>query len=147
MLVITIVCGLLLFVGIVSALSAFERFAARKFNHRFFTVGAFGAAAAALGCIVGGHSWWQAVLEQGGDPLNGLVLMAIGVIIVIGMLIQNLRRAGLLVGLCGSVLQASVFGVIGSFGLVVLGVGLALSFVGVLALSAGATPVYVVNRW
>ena len=63
------------------------------------------------------------------------------------MLIRNVRRAGVLVGTCGCVLQASVFSVIGSFGLVVLGVGVALGFVGVLALTAGASPVYIVNRW
>lgn len=147
MLVITILGGLLAITLVIWALSAFERFTARRYNHRFFTTGSFGAAALALGFVWGGRFWWQAVLEQGGDVLNGLVLMVLGAIIILGMLIRNVTRAGLLVGTCGSVLQASVFGVIGSFGLIVLGVGLVVSFVGVLALSAGATPVYVVNRW
>lgn len=147
MLVITIVGCLLAITLVIYALSAFERYAAHRFNHRFFTLGAFFASAAALGFIFGGRYWWQVAIEQGGDALNGIALMALGAILAFGIFVRNLRRAGLVVGTCGSVLQASVFGVIGSFGLVVLGVGLALGFAGVLALSAGASPVYVVNRW
>jgi hypothetical protein len=147
MLVISILGGLLAVALVIYALSAFERYAARRFNHRFFTLGAFAAAAAAVGCIVGGRYWEQAALEQGGDVSNGVVLIALGALTVVGIFVRNVRRAGMLVGGCGSVLQASVFGVLGSFGLIVLGVGLALGFVGVLALSVGASPVYVVNRW
>ena len=147
MLVITILGGLLAITLVIWALSAFERFTARRYNHRFFTTGSFGAAALALGFVWGGRFWWQAALAQGGDALNGIVLIGLGALIVLAMLVRNLRRAGLVIGTCGSVLQATVFGVLGSFGLVVLAVGLVLGFVGVLAISAGAQPVYVVNRW
>lgn len=147
MLVISILGGLLAVALVIYALSAFERYAAQRFHHRFFTLGAFFAAAAAIGCIVGGRYWGQAALEQGEDVSNGLVLQALGALMMVGIFVRNVWRAGMLVGTCGSVLQASVFGVIGSFGLIVLGVGLVLGFVGVLALNVGASPVYVVNRW
>jgi hypothetical protein len=147
MLVITIAGCLLAITLVIWALSAFEDFAARRYNHRFFTVGSFFATAAAVGCILGGRYWWQLALQQSGDVLNGIVLMALGSVLVLGMIIRNLRRAGCVVGACGSVLQVSVFGTLGSLGLVALGVGLLLSFVCVLLLSVGATQVYVVNRW
>lgn len=147
MLVIAIL-GALLAVGLVAyALRTFELYAARRFNHRFFTVGAFAMAAAAIGCIAGGRCWWQAAIEQGEDVSNGIVLIALGAIVALGIFIRNVRRAGVLIGTCGTMLQASVFGVLGSFGLIVLAFGLAVGFVGVLALSIGASPVYVVNRW
>jgi hypothetical protein len=133
----------LAFVG----LRAFERYTAGRFGHRFFTTGYFLGASAALGCTYAGYYWWTMARESGGDELNGLALMGLGAAIVLGIVIRNIRRTGVVIGTCGTLLQVLLFGVVGSFGVVAFVGGLVIGFVGVVAMSAGASPVYVVNRW
>jgi hypothetical protein len=124
------------------ALLAFERHSVRRYGYMFFTKGAFTAAAIATGCIVCGHNWWLSS-QVDGDPLNGLVLVVIGSVFALTLVVRNLRRTGVVVGTCGSVLQAAVFGVMGWVGLMALAVGFLLLL---LALGS-AKPVWVVNRW
>lgn len=125
-----------------TALLAFERHSIRRYGYMFFTKGAFAAAAIATVCIVCGHTWWLSS-RMDRDPLNGVVLIVMGSIVAMTLVIRNLRRTGVVIGTCGSVLQAAVFGVMGSFGLVALAVGFLL-----LLLTLGsAKPVWVVNRW
>jgi hypothetical protein len=127
---------------LLAALLRFEQHAVRRYGHQFFTRGAFAAAAIAVGCIVGGRHWWLASRADGG-PLNGLLLIVAGAIVAVAMIARNLRRTGIVMGACGSLLQVAVFGAIGYFGLIALAIG----FLCVLLVAGGTKPVWVVNRW
>lgn len=126
-----------------AALMRFEQYALRRYGHRFFTIGAFAAAAVAGGCILGGRSWWIASRAHDGDLLNGALLIVIGTIVAAALIARNLRRTGIVMGTCGSVLQVSVFTVVGYLGLFALAIG----FLVLLLMAAGAKPVWVINRW
>ena len=142
MIVLTVLAVLLAVVLMLAALLWFERHALQRYGHQFFTKGAFAAAAVAAACIVGGRHWWLASRGDG-DPLNGILLIALGSIVGLALVARNLRRTGLVIGTCGSLLQVSVFGVIGYFGLVVLAIG----FFFMLLVLGNAKPVWMVNRW
>jgi hypothetical protein len=100
----------------------FEQHAVRRYGHKFFTKGAFAASAVAAGCIVGGWQWWLASRVEG-DPLNGVLLIVLGTCVAAAVVARNVRRTGIAMGTCGSLLQVSVFGVIGYFGLIALALG------------------------
>ena len=123
----------------------FERYVWNRFQHRFLTRGAFIVYALASSLMWCGHAWWLAARTQGGDQLNGLLLMVLATATALGVLISNVRRTNMLVGSGGSLLQVSVFGIGAGFGLIALIVA-SLGFGALVALS-GAKPVYIINRW
>lgn len=87
---------------------ALDRFAIRRFRHRFVTWGAVGMVTLMLyGSLVGYGLWKEAVQEQG-DELNGLLLMAVGVLAATITLFRNIRRTNLPVGLGGTLVQLVV---------------------------------------
>jgi hypothetical protein len=145
MLVITIFAAALALWAIGWALCAFERYTFKRFQHRFFTINAFLCALLAMALMYFGWWWWHTARASGGDELNGILLTGLGATVAVGMVIRNMRRAGPVLGACGSLLQVALFTTFGGFGIVALIVG-AVCFAGVLAGSA-AKPVYVINRW
>jgi hypothetical protein len=127
------------------AVMRFERYAWNRFQHRFLTRGAFLAYALASSLMWCGQAWWLAARTQGGDQLNGVLLMVLAAATALGILVSNVRRTNVVVGSGGSLLQASVFGLGVGFGLIAFAVA-CFSFAALVVLS-GAKPVYVINRW
>lgn len=42
--------------------------------------------------MVGGNDWHVHSLLHGGDPLNGLILMGLGLVVAVALLIYNYRQ-------------------------------------------------------
>lgn len=145
MIVITIAAAVAAITLLLMLGGKFDRHCQQRYGHRFFTTGAFGAAALALALFMGGHTWWQDARAHAGDVLNGIALMAFGVVVATALVVRNIRRTGLVVGTVGSAVQVSVFGTLAWFGFVALVFG-AFLFAFLFAVS-GAKPVWVINRW
>ncbi|EJG1885594.1 hypothetical protein BS049_RS22960 [Vibrio parahaemolyticus] len=110
MLVLEIVGGLLVVAAILFLLHSFDKHYDRKFGHRFFKLSAFIILAVAVGFEWGGQLWYESALKEGGDTLNGVACMAIGAVIVSGVVIYNLKKTNLFYGLLGSIVQVAILG-------------------------------------
>ncbi|MDF4820330.1 hypothetical protein ABK988_22535 [Vibrio parahaemolyticus] len=110
MVVLEIVGGLLVVAAILFLLHSLDKHYDKKFGHRFFKLSAFIILAVAVGFEWGGQLWYESSLKDGGDTLNGMACMAIGVLIFVGVVIYNLKRTNLVYGLLGSFVQIAIFG-------------------------------------
>jgi hypothetical protein len=146
MLVLTVIALVFALVGCALGIQAFEQFSVRRWGHRFFTIGTTLSSAFAIASYAGGRAWWLAAREQRGDVSNGYVLMALGITVAVVLIVRSVWRTGLLVGALGSVLQAVVFGLMCTVGLVFVPVAILLGCVSVMAVGS-ATPVYIARRW
>ncbi|HHY0626531.1 TPA: hypothetical protein ACVU5F_004611 [Vibrio parahaemolyticus] len=120
MLVLEIVGGLLVVAAILFLLHSFDKHYDRKFGHRFFKLSAFIILSVAVGFVWGGQLWYESALKEGGDTLNGVACMVIGVVIVFGVVIYNLKNTNLLYGLLGSLVQIAIFGTLAYVSLPIL---------------------------
>lgn len=127
---------------VLSALATFESHVEKRYRCRFFTKPAFGLLAVVAASLFGGHYWWQQARLAKEDPLNGIVLMVLGVCGVVGVVVWNIRRTGVLIGATGTLLQFAIFAVLAPFGIVGLMLGAVITFLGF----AVARPVFVINR-
>jgi UDP-N-acetylmuramyl pentapeptide phosphotransferase/UDP-N-acetylglucosamine-1-phosphate transferase len=144
--VIGVAAGIL---AVVTPLIIFERYVSRRHGFSFLSKRAFAAPVIAAALVMGGGYWRHQAQQTGGDELNGIVLMVLGAAGVLGILVWNIRRAGVLVGTGGTLLHAGLLGVfcvLASLGLVVLLIGFGLYFVLHMAAALNARPVYVINR-
>lgn len=128
MLVLKILGIIILLASILAALHFFNEHCDKKFSYRFFTSTSFWATAGTLGLLVLGNWWRTSALQSGGDVLNGIVIMCIGVLVAFGLIYFNFKHTNFVYGFGGSVLQLSAFGILAYIGFFVLIIGLFLWF-------------------
>lgn len=126
MLVLKILGIIALLGSILATLHFFNEHCDKKFSYRFFTETSFWATAGTLALLIIGNWWRINALELGGDALNGIMVMCIGIVIALGLIYFNFKRTNLAYGLGGSALQISAFGILAYIGLAVLMIGLVL---------------------
>lgn len=68
-------------IAVLVAIGRFNTHCQNKFSYRFFTTISFVAAAAATWLAMAGYSWYEHSSKNGGDVLNGIVIMIIAGII------------------------------------------------------------------
>ena len=83
--VIGVAAGIL---AVVTPLVLFERYVSKRHGFSFLSKRAFGA------LLMGGGYWQHEAQQTGGDELNGIVVMVLGAIGAVGILVRNIRRAG-----------------------------------------------------
>ena len=135
--------------AVVAPLVLFERYVSKRHGCSFLRKRAFAAPATAAALLMGGGYWWHQAQQTGGDELNGIVLMVLGAIGAVGILVRNIRKAGVLIGTVGTLLQACLSGgfcVLASLGLFVLLIGFGVYVMLHVAAALDARPVYVINR-
>ena len=142
MLVLKIMGIVALIVGVIAALHFFNEHCNKKFSHRFFTTKSFWTTTSALALLIMGNWWRTNALQSGGDVLNGIVVMGIGVLIALGLIYFNYKRTNFVYGVGGTVLQLLAFSVMAYIGIVVFAIGLFLSFISGMA----TQNVRVINR-
>lgn len=133
----------------VTPLIILERYVSRRHGFSFFSKRAFAAPVIAAASMMGGGYWRYQAQQTRGDELNGIVLMVLGAAGAVAILVWNIRRAGVLVGTCGTLLQAclsSLFCIFASLGLVILLIGLGVYAMVYVAAPLNARTVYVINR-
>ena len=142
MLVLKIIGAIVAILAIGCSLMAFNNHCNRKFSYSFFTKISFFVTAASLVLVLAGNSWRESATHSNGDILNGIIIMAIGVLMTLGLIFFNFKKTNLLYGTGGTLLQLSLFGVLSIFGMALLipAAVLAIFF------SPTAKPVYIVNK-
>ena len=91
--VLAIVIVLLMLVGWVNALSQ------RKYDYEFFTYGNLALATIAYALLFFGGKFYLDALSAHGDILNGILMMGIGAIIILGVLIWHIKHTSFIFGL------------------------------------------------
>ena len=105
MLVMKCLEGLTVIVAVCVGLYAFNAHNGRNFGHRFFTVSGLVVSALSIGLVVVGRNWYVDAAQHHDDILNGVLLIAIGIIVGASLVYTNIRRTSPLVGTTGSLVQ------------------------------------------
>lgn len=107
---------MLKFLGVVAVLSAiiyglrrFNRHTEERFSYKFFSASSFLLLILGALLLWGGLAWQDAALLHGGDPLNGVVVAALGALSISYCWFNNLRNTSLSYALLGTVLQSALF--------------------------------------
>lgn len=137
--------GVAVVVGvIIYSLRWFDRRVSEKFGHRFFTKNTFVATEVACAFIVGGNMWHSHALHShSGDPLNGIVLIGVGVVILMGITVNNVLKTNLVFGIGGSCIQLPLLYALAYVSLFLLILWLCLTIIA----AFDSRQVYVVNGW
>jgi hypothetical protein len=115
-------------------LAAFNEHCQKKFSYRFFNFTSFIICAAAIGLVGLGSAWrTSAAAAPDGDVLNGIVLMALGAALAIGLVVYNFKKTDWIYGTGGTLVQLSIFGVLAYVAFLLLFLWAILSFFGALA--------------
>lgn len=89
-----------------------------------------------------GYWLWEQARTGGGDELNGIVLMVLGVLGASALVARNIKRCGLIVGVTSTLIQVGAFGALAYCGAFVFVIGVVLAII----LLPRIQPVWVVNR-
>lgn len=121
----------------------FDQRSVERFGHSFLSKAKLVLVGAAGALLHGGAIWRQSALATGGDALNGAVLVALGMAILLALGVRNFRRTGWRYAAVGTGLQLALVPLVFQ-----LGVSLLMLFIlaGVVAVFASVKPVWVVNR-
>lgn len=122
MLVLKILGGIFVLFSFLLAITIFDEYCDDKFEHRFFNIKSFIILIVIVAMLIIGDNWYENALRDHGDSLNGLVLMGLGGLILLGLVIYNLSQAGFIFGFIGSVIQVSIFGALALISLPLLAV-------------------------
>lgn len=95
--------------SIIKAISIFNSHCAGKFHFKFFSTSAFIVAALSVWICGGGYEWYKFSLANNEDTLNGIILMTLSLIILIGLIYYNFKKTNFLYGLIGTILQIGLF--------------------------------------
>lgn len=150
MLVLTIL-GVIALVLIIIAIILLIGFLVRKFDDHCFDKFGYDflrtslVMLAATVLVLGGSYWCDEAIRNGGDVLNGLILMMIGGIIAVGLLTYTIWKTNLFYAVVITLLQIGIAALLAFFGMIVLMITAGLIVLYVL-LSSEAQPVYIVNK-
>ena len=105
----------------------------KKYTYEFFTETNIGIYMAIYGGLFFGRKWYL----EGDDPLNGILVIAIALIIFIFVVIRNIKRTSFLFGFFFSFIQAVLYIPISMVGFLLL--------IGAIAFFSQTKPVYRIN--
>lgn len=104
------ILGLLLAIAVVIAvITMVNEYSIKKYHYQFFNWGNLVVVSLGYLSIFYGDSWYDRALKSSGDVLNGQLLIAIGVIMVVGMFIYHIRRTGFFFGVFFSIVQFVIY--------------------------------------
>ena len=137
MTVLTII-GVLLLVYMLFAFIAFvNRYTESKYDYEFFSWANYIISGVGYGSAYFGHRWYTDAVLNGGDILNGQILMGIGLVAIVIVVYINIKRTNIIFGLIFSIFQQLLyipFTAVGAFVLIML-----------FAALADTKPVYKIN--
>lgn len=142
MLVLKILGVIAIIIGIISVVGILNQKCMEKFQVPLFSKGTAGGIFIAAICLFAGMLWYQEALKSKGDTLNGIVLLALGGIITIGILISSYRKTDIIFGTLAAVIHIFLLVL-----MTYIGVPLFIIYIiGTLILIFSSKPVYVVNK-
>ena len=105
MLVLKVLGVIAIIIGIISVVGILNQKCMEKFQVPLFSKGTAGGIFIAAICLFAGMLWYQEALKSKGDTLNGIVLLALGGIITIGILISSYRKTDIIFGTLAAVIH------------------------------------------
>lgn len=115
----------------------FNGYTYKKSGYEFFTMGHSAAMVISYGLIFFGNSNMQSALRDHGDALNGGLVIAIGVVILIGVIVNNFKKTTKKLAFLGTVLQIILY--------VPIAIGAVIIAAVMLAWFSETKPVYNIN--
>jgi len=137
MLVLKIIAGVALLWALYRVIRSLNNKVIKKFNYEFLDKAVFSIAFISNLLIYFGQMWYFEAVERSGDVFNGILLIGFGIVGLLFIVFINIKRTNFLVGISGSVIQLSLFGVASFFAVFVIWF--------VVASIANARPVYNIN--
>lgn len=142
MLVLKILGVIAVIIVIITVVSILNQKCIEKFQVPLFSKGTAGSIFIAATCLFIGMIWYQKAVKANGDTLNGIVLLALGGLITIGILISSYRKTDIIFGTLAAVIHLFLLVL-----MTYLGVPLFIIYIiGSLILIFSSKPVYVVNK-
>lgn len=142
MLVLKVLGVIAIIIGIISVVGILNQKCMEKFQVPLFSKGTAGGIFIAAICLFAGMLWYQEALKSKGDTLTGIVLLALGGIITIGILISSYRKTDIIFGTLAAVIHIFLLVL-----MTYIGVPLFIIYIiGTLILIFSSKPVYVVNK-
>lgn len=142
MLVLKVLGVIAIIIGIISVVGILNQKCMEKFQVPLFSKGTAGGIFIAAICLFAGMLWYQEALKSKEDTLNGIVLLALGGIITIGILISSYRKTDIIFGTLAAVIHIFLLVL-----MTYIGVPLFIIYIiGTLILIFSSKPVYVVNK-
>ncbi len=132
--IIGVIAGLILVLMFVVGMNDHTQ---KKYNYEIFNWYNLAATAVGYGFLLFGRSWYLEAAGKGGDILNGIILIGIGILIIGFVVRNNIKKTSLKFGLLFSVIQLALY-IPAS---IVAAYGLFIAF----AFFAQTKPVYSIN--
>lgn len=115
----------------------FNAYTQEKAHYKFFTMEHSAAMVISYGLIFFGNGNMQSALRDHGDALNGALVIAIGVAILIGVIVNNFKKTPKKLALIGTVLQIILY--------VPIAIGALIIAAAMVAYFSQTKPVYSIN--
>lgn len=141
MMILSLLAWAAIIIGYVVLTTWINNFCRRKFGRAFLTLPVFIWVSVCTAFFAGGGYWYQHATLNDGDTLNGLLLMGVGLVIVLGLYWYNIRTTNFLVGFIATTLVVGVFSTIA----VVAAPLLIFLAIGCIALLFDTKPVWIIN--
>ncbi|TDA63249.1 hypothetical protein E0765_08580 [Sulfuricurvum sp. IAE1] len=123
MFLLKIIAALAALFGLYVLTQRFNDFTEREANYRFFTGASFGWYAASYIAMYAGYRMIQT--NWHGDPINGSIVLGVGIIIYAVQIYTNFKRTRFLVALAGSLMQTLLYVPLTVLGLIALFIAIA----------------------
>jgi len=105
------ILGVLLVIAIIFALvGKINDFSESRYNYEFFTWGNLFFTTVAYALMYFGRDWYLSELVlKDGDTLNGVVLIVIGVLMILGLLLTHIKSTNFFFGLIVGLAQLALY--------------------------------------
>ena len=104
--IIGVLVGLFLLAMFVSGMNDYTQ---KKYRYEIFNWYNLAAAGVGYGFMLFGRNWYLEALSNRGDTLNGMILFAIGVLIIFMVVRNNIKKTSFKFGLLFSVVQLALY--------------------------------------
>ena len=138
MTVLAIIGGLIVLYLLYLLVEFINQHSQKAYNYTFFDIGTLAIVSISYYFLYFGYQLWQDVLKsESGDPLNGIILMVIGGIILVLFIVSQISKTSIFVGVPITIFQLLLYIPISFF--------IIIDLLILFAAMAESKPVYVIN--
>ena len=109
MTVLTIIGVLIVLALLALSIQLANEHSTKVYGYEIFNIGNFIVSVLAYLGIYFGNSWYMDALREQGDILNGVLLMGIGIIVLLWIIYNNIKKSSLIYGLTMSIVTELLY--------------------------------------
>ena len=109
MTVLTIIGVLIVLALLALSIQLANEHSTKVYGYEIFNIGNFILSVIAYLAIYFGNSWYMEALREQGDILNGVLLMGIGIIVLLWIIYNNIKKSSLVYGLTMSIITELLY--------------------------------------